>query len=108
MVWLISNIVELGEGNWPANPDGSNYVDLPITSKSFRREAYFAKPIELVAEVMSRLNKTKQDGSTLLEEIYSGLHGYYLLSEGAQKALNFISGWRRRGESYKDWGSRKN
>ncbi len=105
MIWLISNIAELGEGNWPDSPDSSSYVDLPI-SKQFRDEAYFAKPVELVAEIMTRLRKAKQDGQTLMEEIHSGLREYYLLSGVAKTALNYISGWRRRRETYRSWKSR--
>ena len=100
MIFLIEHIVELGEGSWPANPDSSSYVDSPIRSRQFNADAYFTKPTEMVAEVMTRLNRT-EDGSCLMEEIHSGLTERYLLSPKARKALNYISGWRRRKESYK-------
>ena len=100
MIFLIEHIVELGEGSWPPSPDGSGYVDLPIRSRQFNADAYFTKPTEMVAEVMSRLNRTA-DGSVLMEEIHAGLTERYLLSPEARKALNYSSGWRRRKESYK-------
>ena len=102
MIFLIEHIVELGEGNWPPSPDSSAYVDLPIRSRQFNDDDYFTKPTEMVAEVMSRLNRT-EDGSVLMEEIHSGLTERYLLSNEAGKALNYISGWRRRKESYKEF-----
>ena len=99
MIFLIEHILELGEGSWPSSPDGSSYVDLPIRSRQFNQEAYFTKPTEMVAEVMSRLNRT-EDGSVLMEEIHSGLCERHLLGKEARKALNYVSGWRRRTESY--------
>ena len=101
MIFLIEHIVELGEGSWPSSPDSSSYVDLPIRSRQFNDDAYFTKPTEILAEVMIRLNRTGEDGSVLMEEIHSGLTERYLLSSEARKALNYISGWRRREVSYK-------
>ena len=100
MIFLIEHIVELGEGSWPSSPDSSSYVDLPIRSRQFNDDAYFTKPTEILAEIMIRLNRTG-DGSVLMEEIHSGLTERYLLGKEARKALNYISGWRRREESYK-------
>ena len=102
MIFLIEHIVELGEGSWPSRPYSSSYVDLPIRSRQFNDDAYFTKPTEMVAEVMSRLNRTV-DGSVLMEEIHSGLTERYLLSPEARKALNYISGGRRKTLSYKEF-----
>ncbi len=102
MIFLIEHILELGEGRWPASPDGSSYVDLPIRSRQFNQEAYFTKPTEMVAEVMSRLNRT-EDGPVLMEEIHSGLCERHLLGKKARKALNYVSGWRRREESFESF-----
>jgi len=107
MIWLIEHIVELGEGNWPDNPDGSNYVDLPIGSYRPKSGAYFTKPAEIVAEVMTRLNKTGEDGITLMEDIHSGIRRYEDLKSVAKRALNYISGWRRRKSSYRAWKSKQ-
>ena len=109
MMWLILNIVELGKGNWPDNPDGSSYVDPAITSKSFRDEAYFVKASGLAGEVKTRLKKVGKDGQTLKEEISSGLCDYNLLSSVAKSALNYISiyDWRKRKISYIDWKKSK-
>ncbi len=106
-IWLITHIVELGEGNWPDNPDGSSYVDPALRSKSFRSEAYFCKPVGLVAEVMSRLGKTGEDGITLMEDIQSGIKEYNNLKTIAKRALDYISGFRRRKEPYSAWKYRQ-
>lgn len=106
MIFLIEHLVELGEGNWPANPDGSSYIDPSLRSKSFRNEAYFCKPAGLVACIMGRLDKTGEDGITLMEDIHSGIREYRDLKSVAKRALNYISGYRKRKEGYRSFKSR--
>jgi len=105
MFWIIEHIGELGEGEWPN--EGSSYVDLPITSNTFSDEAYFTKPEEIVAEVMGRLGRTGEDGVTLVEDIQSGIRRYEDLKSVAKRALNYISGLRRRKTSYSEWKSHR-
>lgn len=100
MMWLITHIAELGEGNWPTNPEGSSYVDPALRSKSFRDEAYFVKPSGMLAEIKKRLSRTGEDGITLMEDIHSGIRRYEDLKSVAKRALNYISGFRQRKESY--------
>lgn len=110
MIWLIEHIGELSEDKWPGSPDSSSYVDMPITKKQFRDEAYFVKPRVILADIMIRLDRTGEDGVTLMEEIHSGLHEYSLLSRAARNALNYISinDWRKRKTSYGQWKASRN
>ena len=107
MIWLIEHIEELSDGNWPVDPKASSYIDEPMTSKSFVGEAYFARPSGILAEIMARLNRTGEDGVTLMEDIQSGIDRYSELKSVAKRALNYISGWRRRKTSYTDWKSKR-
>lgn len=111
MMWLIGCLVEgdLDREHWPQNPQGSSYVDVPINKKVVGDEAYFIKPTETIAEIMTRLKRAKQDGQTLMEEIHSGLHEYNLLSRVAKNALNYISiyDWRKRKLPYSVWKAQR-
>lgn len=107
MIFLIEHLGELSEDKWPESLDGSSYVDIPITKKQFRSEAYFCKPREILAAVMMRLGKTGEDGVTLMEDIQGGITEYRELKTVAKRALNYISGLRRRKTSYADWKKTK-
>ena len=99
MLWLLEHLPELETGNWPVNPQGSGYVDLPL-KKSGRQQAYFETPCQFAAEVSWRLDKTGEDGKILYWQVQSGVTEYELLEHEAKEALNYMSGWRRRQTSY--------
>lgn len=103
MVWLISNLLILGEDKWPEDPLGGT-VDMPLKRRRVGHEAYYCKPREILAETMTRLNKCGSDGTTLIEEIHSGLTDMELLSSVAKSALFYVSGWARKEMPYKAWG----
>jgi len=103
MVWLISNLLVLGEDKWPEDPLAGTEADLPLKRRRIGHEAYFCKPREILAETMLRLNKCGSDGTTLIEEIHSGLLDMELLSSVAKSALYYISGWDRKKSPYSNW-----
>ena len=107
MIWLIDCLVkgDLDREHWPQG-EGSSYTDVPISKRTVRDEAYFTKPTETIAEIMTRLNRTGEDGVTLMEDIQSGITEYSQLKSVSKRALNYISGNRRRKEPYKDFKSR--
>jgi len=114
MIFLIEHIPELSEGNWPNNPEGSSYIDVPINKRTVKSEAYFAKPCEMAGEVYSRLIKTGKDGKILRNQIRAGDEWPDFEPE-AKMALNYISGLERRWlkrkgrvpETYAQWKAKR-
>lgn len=115
MLFLIKNLPQLKEGYWPANPAESGYVDLPLARKGKARShrAYFETPAEYAAEIETRLEKAGIDG-LILEAIEcwdksaASMASYFRMPEWsirkrAKNALRYISGWRRRKQSYKEF-----
>lgn len=115
MLWLIEHLPELREGQWPANPVGSGYIDLPLVrkGKARSRKAYFEIPTTIVAEVEVRLEKCGIDGLILLAtecwgESEQSLAKYlgippWSVRKRANNALRYISGWERKNQSYKEF-----
>ena len=106
--FLINNLEIIKEGYWPPSPDKSSATEIPgeAVPKSY---AYYTKPCEIAGEVEFRLNKTGDDGKTLVHEIQElGVDTYEKLAPDAKNALNYISGWRRRKTSYKDFLATRN
>ncbi len=104
MMWLIRHKDELLEGDWPANPWGSSYTDIP-SIKGGSNEARFVRPCQFAAEVEVRLKQTGLEGRLLRAELNGGWHDvpYEQLSKESRDALNYISGWRRRKQSYREF-----
>jgi hypothetical protein len=91
---------ELGDGRWPPRP-GSDYVD---TGGPGQREyAPFEAAVSVIAEVKARLEGTGEAGEALLGEVDAGIEEIGLLSRPARRALDYISGWKRRRISYSLW-----
>jgi len=106
MLWLISWLLVLIEGNWPPNPQGSGYTEAPNVQHSRSRHAYFETPCQIAAEVEWRLKRTGIEGKLLVAEIRLGLMLEELQPE-SRRALNYISGWRRRKTPYRVWLAKK-
>jgi hypothetical protein len=106
MMFLLANLEYLEEGRYPKPQSG--YVD---TEKTFTpiyvAGAYFETPLMLAGEVRVRLNRTKEDGITLLSEAVAGLE-YRDLAITARRALNYICGINRRHQSYREWKKQRN
>ena len=100
MLWLIENLPLLRSGVYPPNPEPTGYWNtgssLPTHASS---HAKFETPVQLAAEVDSRLDRTGKDGQLLIAQVMAGLD----LHPAAEEALRYITGWRRKNMKYTDW-----
>jgi len=64
MLWLIANLGTLEAGHYP--PEISNYFDQKLFQKTKGNKAPFIIPIEIAAEVNTRLEACGADGLSLL------------------------------------------
>ena len=101
ILWIISNTETLRLGSWPPNPDGSGYID-PQIKTGYRSEAYYTKPVEILAEVLRRLKRTGTDGKLLKAQVENGrdIEG---LEPEARSALMYVKGNRAKRMSYQRW-----
>ncbi len=113
MIFLIHSLPLLQEGHYPRNPIGTGYVDNRLSIRRGRHNAYYESPAALAAEVETRLELCGQDG-LMLEAVFCwGKKPEYLmrafnldeykLMRRINSALAYISGWRRKERSYKDF-----
>ena len=101
MIFLILHLDLLSEGMWPPDPQGTGYIDNPI--RRVKAEGHFVRPVQFSAEVKLRLRTTGEAGEALVDEIKGGITDYESLSRPAQRALNYVSGWRRRKQTYPEF-----
>lgn len=101
MIFLILYLDLLSEGMWPPDPQGTGYIDNPI--RRVKAEGHFVRPVQFAAEVNYRLSTTGEAGEALVDEIKAGILDYESLSRPAQRVLNYVSGWRRRKQSYSEF-----
>lgn len=100
MIWLIAWLELLEKGQWPPEHKETGYTG----SRGTRgHRAPFENPSGFAGEVNYRLKTTGEAGEALLDEIQSSITDYEGLSRPAKRALNYISGWRRRKETYSQW-----
>lgn len=105
--WLLENRGTLHEGLWPPEHMGTGHVD-----RSTGHSAPFEEPLIHIAEVDDRLDirteleyrltAAKIDGKLLIAEIDAETP-ISELSYEARTVLNYISGWKRKRMSYRDW-----
>lgn len=98
VLWIIEHSDTLLAGDWPPDPDSSSYVD-PDIKGSLKDEAYYAKPVGILAEVNARLARTGTHGKLLRAEVLADLD----LSQEAKDALMYVKGWRRKRMSFQKW-----
>ena len=120
-IWAIRELFPLRGELWPKEPDEyiteefhkdtnkwvkvqrkSTYIDLQ-GRKGLNILAPYIKAKDIYIEITDRLETTKDSGEALVHEIQHGLDDYELLSPPAKRALNYISGWRRRKMNYASW-----
>ena len=102
MMWAICYLESLKVGVWPPEMNNTGYVDTVRVQSSRNKEARFIKPAIIAAEVEWRLKRTGIEGKLLVSEIRQGLMLEELQPE-SRNALNYISGWDRRRQSYQVW-----
>jgi len=89
----------------------SSYEDVGMVQTSQSRHAPFESPRMFAAEIRDRLRTTREAGEALVDEVpqalkLSGIWGgdsYEYLSRPARRALNYISGVKRRRQTYSQW-----
>ena len=118
MLWLLANLVTLKEGRYPPG-SASGYVDMHLESnKPLVGRASFETPVGLAAEVESRLDRCGLDGVILKaivmwgetpDALARGLNmDYGDVLRRQERALRYVSGWRRRRITYRDFCSHSN
>ena len=90
------------QGEWPQEPEGSNYTDSAIRSGFVKIPAHHAEMF--AAEMDSRIKMAGIEGKLLEYEVKLE----YPLSSTSYKALNYISGWRRKTQAYSAWKKQNN
>lgn len=126
-LWLVRSLGSLRGGQWP--PEASNYINIPGT-KSRRKRAPFATPIEYAVEIESRLEKCVVDripDGLILEAIEcwgkspESLATYFKMEvwsvmKRRKSALGYVASgpprrWhdtkKRKGEAYPEFKRRK-
>jgi len=99
VLWYLANCESIREGKWSPEPRGSGYTDPAIRSQSIRIPARNAEM--LAAEIDARLRRCGIEGKLLEYEVRLEME----LSPTSWKALNYVSGWRRKTMSYSEWKS---
>ena len=101
VLWFLVNADVIRDGKWPPEPTGSNYTDPAIRTKAVKIPSRCAE--QLAAEIDARIKRCRIEGKLLEAEVQLERQ----LSSTSWKALNYICGWRRRKESYRQFKSRK-
>jgi hypothetical protein len=112
VMFYLTYCEEFRAGHWIPNPDGSNYTDPSIRSEVTQIPPHHAE--QFAAEMDSRLKMCGLEGKLLEAEVKNGLTIFEFMKCRtcekkycpSMKALNYISGWRRRIESYRQFKSR--
>ena len=99
IIFLIEHWELLCQGIYPPEPS-SNYIEVSTIS-IVRPNWKSAENIH--AEISKRLETTKDSGETLIWEVTHGMTDYLNLSPVARKALNYITGWKRRKQTFPGW-----
>ena len=126
VLWILSNATIFKEGYWPVESVNSAYIDLPAIRKKGGKEGYFIKPVEILAEVLTRMEQCGVDGLILLAvecwgETDTALSRYlnipiWSVKKRYKKALRYVASgpdrrWhttkRRKGETYEQFKSRQ-
>ena len=98
ILWLLEVVLPLPVGEWPPEPS-SGY-------EGHNKQRSYHAPYEAVClitgEVRARLKLTKIEGKLLVAEVQGGKCLEELQPE-SRRALNFVSGFRRRHQSYQSW-----
>ena len=98
-IWIINNTATLRDGRWPQDPDR---IDNNAGQRSIKTEASFTRPILILAELESRLERTGIQGKLLVAQVEAGREFDYLDRE-AYDALLYIKGFRRKRMSFMTW-----
>ena len=98
ILWLIEVVLPLPVGEWP--PEPSTGYEGHNKQRSYH--ANFEASCLITGEVRARLKLTGIEGKLLVAEVQGGKELEELQPE-SRRALNFVSGFRRRHQSYQSW-----
>ena len=101
VMFIIENAVTLEKGEWPSYPVGSSYTD-PLIKTGYKSEGYYVKPVEMLAEVEYRLERTGVDGKLLRSQVEGGKK-FGDMEPEAKDALMYVKGRWRKSLSYQGW-----
>lgn len=110
--WLLAHWYELRCGDWPADPNGSSYVDVP-GKPQVRPGAYFERAATIMGELERRIQRTGQDG-VALRLFYCMQDSVPMIARAMgwsprmvngkiDRALRYICGGRAKTYSYRDF-----
>ncbi len=112
ITWILENLEMLQEGKWPPEPVETGYVG--GSGKKPAGNASFEKPASISGEVEKRIAQCAQiDGAMLYQQYVWGLEisdiaksfhcSVEEVKEWVERALTYVSGWRRKQLGYKIW-----
>ena len=119
-IFLIEHLNLLEDGKYPGNPKPTGYTGIdPAIRVVSRITPRWMTVAELYAEISGRLKTTGDAGEALIDEIQNWHENlpvtvgdyrieYWQLSRPAQKAVNYISGAKRRRQTFSQWKAEKN
>ena len=98
-MWGLDNRDTLKSGAWPKQPSGG-YEEVKGDHKVLTHAA-FESPVGFVTEIEIRLSRCSRDIKQLItEEIAMGFVTYRMLAPPAKEGVRYLSGWRRRKDSF--------
>jgi len=100
VIFILRHAETLRAGHWPQDPDSSS--DNNPGGRNIKTEATFARPVLILAEVESRLERTGIHGELLLAQIEAGRE-YSTISGNARAALMYVKGLGRKRMSFNAW-----
>lgn len=100
VLFILENTEILKEGLWPPEPKETGYTDEgkhPVAC-----HAPYEVACMIIGEVEARLKSCGEAGEALADEA-KYIELIDCLSRPARRALNYVSGFRRRRQSYSRW-----
>jgi hypothetical protein len=112
-LWLIFECIEYIDGKyvsvgWPPEDKGETGYNDTLVQHSQPSTAGFTRPIQEIAEVIKRLERTGKDGQNLLLWVKRGELYRDCFSQEAKNALNYCVGWKRKSLEYVTWLKQRN
>ena len=119
--WLIPYLPFLRSGSYPRDPAESGYTEASISKRQIKAKAGFITGAEIAAELDWRISQCGIDGLFLemsysqpddkmfvIQHIATALRvEVSQIERDIHRALNYISGFRRRTRTYSQWKNHK-
>jgi len=109
VIFLVQNLTQLREGQWPADPSASRHIGPDIKTQPSNK-APFETPCQFAAEIESRLERCGRDGIITINHLCYGqseesLSAYFKcnVSRSIDNVLEYCTGWARKRTPYWHW-----